>query len=280
MDRRYFIKALGLLGAASIPANLGAQEFEKHQEFVGVLTDTTRCIGCRQCEEACAREHGLPDPGTSDSVFKEIRNTSPEAYTVVNRYQTEEGTVYVKKQCMHCSQPACTAACLTKAMYKTKEGPVIWRSNKCMGCRYCMVSCPFEIPKFEYHSPIPKIQKCNMCWERQQEGKMPACVEACPVGVMIFGKRRDVLQEAMMQMYKQPEKYYREMLYGQHIVGGTGWTFLSPVPFEQLGFRTDLGITAYPEYTKEFLYAVPVILALWPPMLWAVSLALKEAEEE
>jgi len=181
---------------------------------------------------------------------------------------------------MHCSQPACTAACLTKAMLKTKEGPVIWRANKCMGCRFCMVSCPFEIPKFEYHSPVPKIQKCNMCWERQQAGKIPACVEACPVTAIIFGKKREVLQEAMAQMYKQPDRYHRERLYGEREVGGTGWMFLSPVPFDQLGFRTDLGTTAYPEYTKEFLYAVPVILALWPPMLWAVSYALKEEEGE
>lgn len=279
MNRRYFIKALGLLGAASIPANLSASELEEAPEFIGVLTDTSRCIGCRQCEQACAREHGFPDPGTGDSVFNETRNTSPTAYTVVNQFQTDEGIVYVKKQCMHCSQPACTAACLTKAMYKTKEGPVIWRKNKCMGCRYCMVSCPFEVPKFEYDSAFPKIQKCNMCWERQQAGKMPACVEACPVGVMIFGKRRDVLKEAMMQMYKQPEKYYRDMIYGQHMVGGTGWMFLSPVPYEQLGFRMDLGTTAYPEYTKEFLYAVPVILALWPPILWACSNAIKREEE-
>jgi len=279
MDRRKFIKALGLLGAASLPSTLKAEALAPPPEFVGVLTDTTRCIGCRQCEEACAAEHGLPNPGTDEAVFEEIRNTSEAAYTVVNRYQTDAGTVYVKKQCMHCSQPACTAACLTKAMYKTKEGPVIWRKNKCMGCRYCMVSCPFDVPKFEYHSAVPRIMKCNMCWERQQAGKIPACVEACPVGVMIFGKRRLILQEAMMQMYKQPAQYHRERIYGEHMVGGTGWMFLSPVPFDNLGFRTDLGAKAYPEYTKEFLYAVPVILALWPPILWAVSTAIKGEEE-
>ena len=80
----------------------------------------------------------------------------------------------VKRQCMHCNDPACTAACLTKAMYKTEDGPVIWRGKKCMGCRYCMVSCPFDVPKFEYHSPNPEIVKCDMCFDRMQEGN--ACL--------------------------------------------------------------------------------------------------------
>ena len=278
MDRRNFIKAMGLMGAASIPGNLKANELNKQTEFVGAIIDTTRCIGCRKCEEACAEVNGLPKPESGDKVFEQKRKTMPNAYTVVNRYKTDKGDVFVKRQCMHCGQPACAAACLTKAMLKTEGGPVIWRSNKCMGCRFCMVSCPFEMPKFEYDSPVPKIQKCNFCMERQQEGKIPACAEACPVGAIIFGKRRDVLQEAMMQIYKQPDKYHRE-IYGQHEVGGTSWLYLSAVPFEQLGFRTDLGTTPYPEYTKEFLYGVPVVLALWPPILWAISNATKKEDD-
>lgn len=278
MDRRRFMKSLGVLSAVSIPTSLKAMENDEPTEFVAALVDTTRCIGCRKCEEACAEIHSFPKPLPGKQVFEERREPSITSWTVVNRFKTDEGDIYVKKQCMHCSQPACAAACPTKAMLKTEEGPVIWRSNKCMGCRYCMVSCPFEIPKFEYENPIPKIQKCNLCWERQQEGEIPACVEACPVGAIIFGKKSDVLHEAKMQIYKHPDKYYPE-IYGEREVGGTGWMYLSSVPFEQIGFRTDLGNVAYPEFAKEFLYAVPVILALWPPMLWAISKVANGEEE-
>lgn len=278
MDRRKFMKALGVLSASSIPASLKANEEDDPLEFVGAVVDTTKCIGCRKCEEACAEIHGFPKPESGNKVFEERREPSTTEWTVVNRFKTDVGDVFVKKQCMHCGQPACAAACPTKAMLKTKEGPVIWRSNKCMGCRYCMVSCPFGIPKFEYESPIPDIQKCNFCWERQQEGEIPACVEACPMEAIIFGKRKDVLHEAKMQIYKHPDKYYPE-IYGEHEAGGTGWMYLSAVPFDQIGFRTDLSDIAYPEYAKEFLYAVPVVLALLPPFLWAVSKVTNEEEE-
>ena len=159
-------------------------------------------------------------------------------------------------------------------MYKTEEGPVIWRENKCMGCRYCMIACPFDIPKFEYDKAIPKIRKCDMCWDRLQEGEQPACVEACPARVMLFGKRSDLLETARTRIYEKPEKYIHD-IYGEHEVGGTGWLYISAVPFDQLAFKTDLGTTAYPELTKQFLYSDPIIYLFWPAML----LALRKATE-
>jgi formate dehydrogenase iron-sulfur subunit len=170
---------------------------------------------------------------------------------------------------MHCSQPACTAACLTKAMYKTDKGPVVWRENKCMGCRYCMVSCPFDVPKFEFHSAVPKIQKCILCWDRLQEGKRPACVENCPGEALLFGNRSDLIETGKRRIYAQPDKYVHQ-IYGELEVGGTNWLYLSAVPFLEIGFRTDLGNTPYPQYTRQFLYAVPIVLILWPAMLLAL----------
>lgn len=254
-----------------------ASAAERETEFVGVLVDTTRCIGCRRCEEACAKANGWPVPEVDDrSVFENIRKTTDASWTVVNRYSTERGDFFVKTQCMHCNQPSCTAACLVKAMSKRKEGPVIWQASKCMGCRYCMVSCPFEIPKFEYNKAIPKIQKCHFCYARLEKGQLPACVEACPVEALIFGTRRNVLEHGRSRVGRHPDRYY-PYLYGEKEVGGTGWLYLAGVPFEQLGFRTDLGTTPYPEYTKAFLYLDPVIFVLGAVSLLGLNYVTRRA---
>lgn len=284
IDRRSFLKLCGIGLAGAFSTNLlspalsqGATQ-KSETEFYGILVDTTRCVGCRSCEAACAEANHLPPPDINDqSVFEKERKTSVTQWTVVNRYETEKGEVFVKKQCMHCNQPGCVAACLVKAMEKRKEGPVTWDTN-CMGCRYCMPSCPFEIPKFEFHSANPRIQKCNMCWERLKKGEKPACVEACPEEALFFGLRREVIQEANRRIYQKSGEYIPH-IYGEHEVGGTGYVYISKVPFEQIGFRTDLGTTAYPEYTKGFLYSVPLVLLLWPSFLIGVN-ALTKREEE
>jgi Fe-S-cluster-containing dehydrogenase component len=280
MDRRNFIKTTAGIGAAVLPIKkMMAEEPADKKEFVGVLVDTTRCIGCRSCEVACSEVHDnfVPDI-KEDNALEKIRNTSEKQWTVVNRFETDKGEVFVKKQCMHCWQPACTAACLTNAMNKTKEGPVTWNGDKCMGCRYCMVSCPFDIPKFEYFEWNPKIQKCNMCYERLQEGKKPACVEACPTDTLMFGMKRELLEIARHRVYNYPNKYERK-IYGEYEVGGTGWFYLSSVPFEQIGFRTDLGTTPYPEYTKEFLFSVPLVLFAVPAFLLGLNLLTDRKKE-
>jgi len=277
MRRREFLAALGAVAdAALVRGRAQAAVSEGKSEFFGVLVDTTRCLGCRTCEAVCAEAHGLPQPDLGDStVFDHERTTSETQWTVVNRYQTSAGEVFVKRQCMHCNQPACASACLVRAMYKTAEGPVIWRENKCMGCRFCMVSCPFDIPKFEYSSPIPKIQKCLLCWERVREGKQPACVESCPGEALLFGKKRDILEEARTRIYQNPTEYVHE-IYGEREVGGSAWLYLAAAPFEELGFRTDLGDRPYPELTTGFLYAVPLVFILWPAALLGMSYAARE----
>jgi Fe-S-cluster-containing dehydrogenase component len=280
MDRRDFLKLAGTVGITFASKKLGAKEVSEKKEFVGVLTDTTRCIGCRSCEKACSEAHNLyvPDVENDSALNKTERSTTEKQWTIVNRYETEKGEVFVKKQCMHCWQPACASACLTNAMYKTKDGPVIWRSDKCMGCRFCMVSCPFDIPKFEYHEWNPKIQKCNMCWERLEKGKIPACVKACPTDTLMFGVKRELMEIARSRIYNHPKKYVHR-IYGEHEVGGTGWLYLSAVPFEQLGFRTDLGTMAYPEFTRDFLYAVPVVLFGLPALLLGLNFLTERREE-
>jgi ferredoxin len=159
-------------------------------------------------------------------------------------------------------------------MFKTKEGAVVWREDKCMGCRYCMVSCPFDIPKFEFHSTNPKIEKCNMCYDRLKEGKIPACVENCPADALIFGTRRELIKEARRRINDHPEQYV-DHIYGEHEAGGTGFLYLAAVPFNELGFRESIQLKSYPELSKGFLYSVPTIFVLWPAILLGIREATK-----
>ncbi|MGD8679533.1 MAG: 4Fe-4S binding protein [Lysobacterales bacterium] len=263
MDRRDFLKTTLVAGAATLGGNEArALELKRPEEFVGVLVDTTRCIGCRSCEIACGETHDMLVP----DVIHDGALASPRE-------------IFVKRQCMHCHQAACATACPTEAMHKTLKGPVIWDGDKCIGCRFCMVSCPFDIPKFEYGEWNPRLIKCTMCFERQQEGKKPACVEACPVDALQFGLQIENLEIARHRIYAHPERYYHQ-IYGEHEAGGTGWLYLSAVPFDQLGFRTDLGRTPYPEYTREFLYAVPAILFGVPAFLLALNALAGEGGSE
>jgi Fe-S-cluster-containing dehydrogenase component len=279
MNRRGFLKTAAAVGSALVAPAAKASHPIEETEFIGVLVDTTRCIGCRNCEIACGQENGMDVPDVANDGALELkRETDDERWTVVNRYETDKGEVFAKKQCLHCWQPACVSACLTNAMYKTKEGPVIWREDKCMGCRLCMVSCPFSMPKFEYDEWNPRVQKCNMCKSRLDEGKKPACVESCPTDALRFGQKRELMEIARVRIYNHPTKYVHH-IYGEHEAGGTGWLYLSAVPFEQLGFRTDLGTTPYPEYTKQFLYAVPVVFFGGPAFLLGLSLLAESATE-
>jgi Fe-S-cluster-containing dehydrogenase component len=279
MNRRDFLRAGAAAGACGLAAPAARAETEHSpEEFVGVLVDTTRCIGCRSCERACAAAHELPVPDVeNDGALAVRRDTDETRLTVVNRFETSKGEVFVKRQCLHCWQPACAAACLTNAMYKTRTGPVTWRPSKCMGCRFCMVSCPFDIPKFEYHSWNPRIQKCDLCAERLADGGKPACVESCPTDALVFGRKRELMEIARVRIYNHPDRYVHK-IYGEHEVGGTGWLYLSAVPFEELGFRTDLGTTPYPEYTRDFLYGVPLVLFGLPALMVGLNL-LSERKE-
>jgi len=281
MQRRSLLKTIGVAGASLVVGrNLHAQETGSSgaSEAMGILVDTTKCLGCRLCEHACAEAHGLPEPESGVDLSTE-RVTSPDSLTVVNGYETERGRVTVKRQCMHCLQPACGAACLTKAMEKTPEGPVIWHGGRCMGCRFCMISCPFDVPKFEFDSSNPEIRKCDMCFERLQEGEEPACVANCPTGALKFGRRWELLEEARRRIYTEPDKYVHH-IYGEHEVGGTSWLYLAPVPFEELGFPMHLGTTPYPEYTRGFLYAVPLVLTVVPPFMLAMAKARRSGPHE
>ena len=121
---------------------------------------------------------------------------------------------------MHCNEPTCVSVCLVGAFKKTDTGAVIYDETKCIGCRYCMQACPFEVPRYEWSSVSPRIQKCKMCYERIAAGGKTACAEACMFDATVFGDRDDLIKEARKRIDANPATYVN-YIYGLTEVGGT-----------------------------------------------------------
>ena len=280
INRRRFLQG-SLAGAAAATVSLGknteAATFEGYPDAMGVLVDLSRCVGCRSCEAACNREQKLPAPEkpfNDFSVFDEIhhgqkRRTDETRYTIVNRYDIpgREHPLFRKIQCNHCLEPACLTSCFVNAYTKTPEGAVIYDSSVCVGCRTCMVACPFYIPTFRYSSAFkPRIMKCVFCHDtRLTKGLPPACVEACPQEALTFGRRTDLVAAGKQRIRENPGNYV-DHLYGEHEAGGTSWMYLSPAPFEQVGIDTTVPKEPILNYVKDFLSIVPMVLTIWPAL--------------
>ncbi|GAB4529637.1 MAG: hypothetical protein Kow0063_06870 [Anaerolineae bacterium] len=221
--------------------------------MIAILTDVTRCVGCAQCVEACTQANGLdthtPAPQDAPDGLSARRFTS---------ILEQPAGHYVRKHCRHCLQPACVSACPVGAMQKTPEGPVIYDSSKCLGCRYCMVACPYGIPRYRWDALAPVVSKCTLCYERLIAGEMPACVEACPERATIFGQREDLLAEAHRRLKTQPHRYIQKV-YGEQEVGGTSVLYVSDVPLDFLWYHTDPGPEPMPELTWAAINKVPAV---------------------
>ncbi len=252
--RRNFLKAgaagctLGTYAANRAMAGTASEE-------VGVLVDLTRCIGCRACENACRIRWGFAGlPPARVGYGRGDGQLTFQTRTVIEEHSTP-----VKKQCMHCRTPACVSVCPVAALVKTETGPVIYKESLCIGCRYCILACPFNAPKYEWDNALmPRVGKCNLCAERVAEGLSPACVAACPTGTLKFGKREALLTEARARLHAQPQRY--KSLYGDSVVGGTSWLYLSDTTPDQLGFRTDLPHAPLPALTWKAISKVPFVI--------------------
>jgi Ni/Fe-hydrogenase subunit HybB-like protein/Fe-S-cluster-containing dehydrogenase component len=272
--RRRFLKAVGCLTAGAAGTGIVAStrpllaaaqagHASGPADPMGVLVDMTACIGCRLCEYACKKANHI-EPGElrsydDQSVFSQKRRPSPNALTVVNAWDAPAAgghPVYAKLNCMHCNHAACVSACIVGALSKQDNGAVTYDAWKCIGCRYCMVACPFQLPTYEYGDVLtPEVRKCQFCFhERTSQGDLPACVKECPRQAMTYGKRSELLVLAHERIAEQPGSYV-DHIYGEHEVGGTSWMYLSSVPFEQAGFLT-LGSSAPPALTEAIQHGV------------------------
>jgi formate dehydrogenase iron-sulfur subunit len=288
VSRRKFLKWSTAAGVsiAGAETTLGAHgEFTGYPESFGVLHDSTLCIGCRSCEKACNEVNHLPPPDRPFddlSVLDKKRRTDEKTYTVVNKYEVAEGPmgiVYRKDQCNHCLEPACASACFVGAFKKTPEGAVIYNASVCVGCRYCLIACPFNIPAYEYNKALtPRVMKCTLCYPRLIEGKLPGCVEACPMEALTFGKRHDLITIARERIRKHPGRYI-DHIYGQFEMGGTSWMTITGVPFVKVDLRTDLGTTPAPELTSGALAIVPMVIGIWPVLLGGIYAITKRKEK-
>ena len=291
MNRRKFLTILGsagvasALGTAQVAHSAGTATYPYFADSFGVLHDTTRCIGCRQCEKACQQVNNLPMP---KKPFKDLtvthtkRRTTAYEWTVVNRYNVGGKEVFRKLQCLHCQDPACASACFAQCFKKEKDGTVSYEGSQCVGCRYCMVACPFYVPGFQYDEAFdPLVQKCTFCRPRLKEGKLPGCVEKCPMDALTFGKRSDLIKLARKRIQDNPGRYV-DYIYGETDAGGTSWMTLSGVAPEALGQDPNLGNRPMGELTAGALGSVPMIIGFWP-VLFAGAYGVtkvKEAKEK
>ncbi|HSG49432.1 MAG TPA: Ni/Fe-hydrogenase cytochrome b subunit, partial [Longimicrobiales bacterium] len=265
ISRRLALKTLAAGGAtALLPGRLQASSRHKAPDpnSKAVLYDATRCVGCRECVVGCAEANGC-DP---DLALNDTPSLHRNSLSVIQRFVDADGEYFNKLQCMHCVDPACVSACMLGAMHKDADGAVVWDGDLCVGCRYCQIACPFNVPRFEWDTPLPELTKCQLCPERRAQGLPPACVEQCRRGALHYGTRGEMLAEARSRMAAHPGRY-NPKIFGEKDGGGTSVLYLASaeVSFAQLGFP-DLGeesVPTLPETIQHTLYkgfAAPVAL--------------------
>ena len=244
IDRRSLLKGIAAASTLTVlPTRAEARERRTAPpDAVGLLYDTTRCIGCKACVVACKEANGMPadTDGYGGGLYDAPDGLNEYTRNVIQLYQGQgednRESSFVKRQCMHCVDPACVGACMLGSLQKREFGVVTWDPDRCVGCRYCQMACPFNVPKFEWAKKAPKIVKCELCMHRLKQGRQPACSEVCPRQAVIFGRRNDLLEEAHRRLAEHPDRYVPKV-YGERELGGTQCLYLSHVPFESLGFR-------------------------------------------
>jgi Fe-S-cluster-containing dehydrogenase component len=269
IKRRDFLKvaaAGGLVAVSHAHPALAREPKDRIKDAVGFLYDSTVCTGCKACVSACKQANEMPPSFSSnDRLWDNPLDDDSKTYNIIKLYKDgtgvakdreKDGHAYVKRQCMHCVDPACVSACPVSALVKDpKTGIVSYDKGACIGCRYCQLACPFNVPKFEFEKAFPQIRKCQLCDHLMKKGEFAACAKNCPTGATLFGKVEDLLAEARKRLQYKPgsrQNYpveqlggsvrterevtpYIQKIYGEKDGGGTQILYLAGVPFEKLG---------------------------------------------
>jgi len=272
VNRRALLKSVVATGAAVAAGTAPAVARTRRTappDALGMLYDTTRCIGCKACVVACAQANDLtPDTDYFAGLYQAPTDLNGQTKNVIKLYSEGPRRSYVKAQCMHCVDPACTNACMLGALKKKEHGIVAYDASLCVGCRYCQMACPFNVPKFEWKKRAPKIVKCELCRHRSvgaslsttgglsryPKGKGPACCEVCPREAVVYGTREELLGEARRRMKEYPDRYVPK-IYGETDGGGTQVLYLSPVPFDKIGLPT-LSDRAVPDQQRTIQHGI------------------------
>lgn len=232
----------------------------------GLLFDSTKCIGCGACSAACKEANELPLPIES--------HTTAYTWTVVE----ELGGANVRRLCFHCAEPTCASVCPVAALQKTAEGPVVYDASRCIGCRYCIMACPFGVPKYQWDRPIPIVGKCIMCAGRVAQGLPTACASVCPTGATLFGERDELVREAEQRIAAKPDTYV-DHIYGVSEAGGTSVLMIAAVAFERLGMKTNVPRQPLPLLTWQVLSKIPSFVGVWATFLFGVHWITKRRDE-
>ncbi|HWI62030.1 MAG TPA: 4Fe-4S dicluster domain-containing protein [Symbiobacteriaceae bacterium] len=230
----------------------------------GMLIDLSKCMGCRGCQVACKQWNDLPGEQTTvGTEFTNPQNRTAYTWTIVEFMTAERNgktvSSFTKTQCMHCLEPACVSVCIGGALHKTETGAVVNDYDKCIGCRYCLLACPFGVPKYEFDKSVPKMQKCTMCYDRIENGWQPACAATCPSNAIIFGERDELLAIARKRIASGGDKYVNH-IYGEHEAGGTNVLYISSVPLDLTALRQGVTEESVPSFTWKAMKQIPYML--------------------
>jgi Fe-S-cluster-containing dehydrogenase component len=275
LDRRQFLKGVLAGGATLAAVQPGVAEARGNLSMppkaMGLLFDSTLCIGCKACVAACKESNGLPPELSNEhDLWDTPLDLSGKTKNVIKMYrhgsaQTKDaevdGYAFIKHSCLHCVDPSCVSACPVSAMKKDPvTGIVSYDEKDCIGCRYCVVACPFSAPRFQYDTPFPMIVKCELCNHLKPGDKYQysACAQVCPTGATLFGPTAELLREAKRRLALEPgtttayprgqvgsddvheaqvARYVRHV-YGETELGGTQVLKIAAVPMEKLGMPT------------------------------------------
>lgn len=256
---------------------MSAADTRKVDPTKAILTDVTKCIGCERCVEACVRQNKLPRE--IPTRYRSDDGLSGRRFTSIVRIPGKKDGTWrsIRRQCMHCTEPSCAAACLVGAFTKTADGAVVYDDTKCIGCRYCMLACPFMIPRYEYDQPLPYVRKCKMNQDCRVEGGMPACTSICPTKATVFGPRDKLIEEAKRRIAEKPD-LYENHIYGEVEFGGTSVIYISDVPLNETLRMPTLAQLAAMRVPELATASIPAMVEPWvwvtPVQLVTVSAGL------